>query len=169
MSKRAQFFYLEFAVINDASFEALQTFFDRLQLLKLAFDTKINATTPSGASEEESWQEAQALKNRIIYDANWVLFLNESALDYFCSANPNRDVWDFESLLSAVLQAEYTLDSIERESPQAAVLFYDPWAYPFGSIDALRTLIECFGHRVTFESFYDGFEKWQSEQTPPQS
>lgn len=140
-TKREQFFYLEFSVAEDASFEFLQRFFEALQDCKSRFDAA------QGENEDE-----------LINDPIWVSRLNETALDYFGSANLNKEAYCFDSLLSMIFQSEYTLISIERESPQNAVLFYDPWADPFGSVAALQAMIESFGHRITYNSFWDSFK-----------
>ena len=41
--------------------------------------------------------------------------------------------WDFESLIDAILCGEYSLiDIAVDEKTTEAILYYDPWAYPFG-------------------------------------
>ncbi|NET50631.1 MAG: hypothetical protein F6K09_18455, partial [Merismopedia sp. SIO2A8] len=64
--------------------------------------------------------------------------------------------WDFESMLDSLFNGEYYFFDLVKETDITAVLYYDPWAGPFGSSEAIVEWIESFGHSVTFDSWLDG-------------
>lgn len=64
--------------------------------------------------------------------------------------------WDFESMIDSLFNGEYVLVDLVRESEEFGVLYYDPWAGPFGGSESMVQLIESFGHTVTFDSWHQG-------------
>ncbi len=165
-------FFLEITIGGEIAslmrmFAVLQQ--DKDEYWKAAFDSE-------GDGAQESWPAE---------DPKWIGYLNETALNYFGPApddeenriyqqlwkltNPlvrlthpmfNRgEKWDFESMIEAIFNGEYTLDELRQLDEQRAVLLYDPWAGPFGGTDCLVALIESFGHRVTYDMWHDGPHK----------
>ena len=115
-------------------------------------------------------------------DPKWIGYLNETALQYFGEASDAEEEriynelwkltapmvrlyhpmftrgqnWDFESMIDAIFNGDYTLDELRQLDENHAVLLYNPWAGPFGGTDCLVALIESFGHRVTYDLWHDG-------------
>ena len=168
-NKYGGYFYLEFTIRGEIAslarmFAALQQ--DKNEYWKEAFDSE-----DDGA--RESWSAD---------DPKWIGYLNETALDYFGHTpdaeeeriyqqlwkltNPlvrlrhpmfqRGEKWDFESMIEAIFNGEYTLDQMRQLDENRAVLLYEPWAGPFGGTDCLVALIESFGHRVTYDVWHDG-------------
>lgn len=59
--------------------------------------------------------------------------------------------WGFESMLYAIETGEYEFLTCELISDNIGRLEFDTWSWPYGSSDAIRTLIESFGFKITNE------------------
>jgi hypothetical protein len=56
----------------------------------------------------------------------------------------------------ALFNGEYTLVDLILNDGSNGILYYDPWAFPFGGSESLVALIESFGHYVHFDSWHEG-------------
>ena len=127
-------FYIEFYVNDAERLGALQVFFDKLK------SDKGNENREPDSDE--------------VYVSYFEL-LDEDAKKWFDSPE-NEDGWDFESMLSCLFIGEYSFTEIVRKSEKEAVLYYDPWAGPFGGTESIKVLIEAFGHIIMYDSWNDG-------------
>ena len=163
-------FYLEFTMQGEI--ESLALIFVALKQAKDeywndAFEEEKNSEPPQASPAD---------------DPKWIDYLNEAAWNYFSQRkNPEEEAiynqlwrltkpavrlthpmfnrgenWDFESLIEAVFNGEYTLVEIRKLDEKRAVLLYNPWSYPFGGSECLAVLVESFGHYVTYDYWHQG-------------
>ncbi len=57
--------------------------------------------------------------------------------------------WDFDSMVQAIMEAEYDLLACEPSPGGKARLSFRAQAYPYGGVGALVALVEAFGFTVT--------------------
>ena len=81
------------------------------------------------------------------------------------SAEMPAPPWHFMSMIEAVLQGEYHLLGVQRDSHGKGVLEFEPHSFPYGGSGALRMLVRSFGHRI--ESFDDGSGHFTGDPLPP--
>jgi hypothetical protein len=81
------------------------------------------------------------------------------------SADMPSPPWDFDSMIDAVLGAEYALLGVRRLDTQRGKLEFDPHAWPYGGASALRALVRCFGHTII--GFEDGTGFTAGDPEPP--
>lgn len=174
---RDRYAYLEFSIGSLARFDALARMFDALKAEK----DRIVASRDSDAPDDE-YNPAQ--------EPNWIEFLDEPAREWFADtfdydseerktyqklwdltppdirlSHPMFQLpgnWDFESMIDALFRGEYVFISLVRESGETGVLYYDPWAQPFGGSESMVAFIESFGHYVTFDSWHRGPHRRQT-------
>jgi len=168
---REKHFYLEFKIGSQARFDALHRFFAALK------SEKDRIITLPGSDAEQAQYDP-------VTDPKWLHFLDEEAIEWFTNIfDYNSEEgktyqelwrltapevrlshpmfrppgnWDFESMIGSLFNGEYALVDLVQESAAKGILFYDPWAAPFGGSEALVALVESFGHAVTFDSWHRG-------------
>jgi hypothetical protein len=92
---------------------------------------------------------------------DWLEFFDDHALSHFLWPEELNDglsdeeltaiyeeKWPFESMLLVIKDCEYALVSCKLISETRARLEYAPWAFPYGEIDSLIPLVECFGFDI---------------------
>lgn len=167
---REQFIYLEFMIGSVDGFSALRRFFLALRTEK----EKFLRARDSGAVED--WDAAS--------NPQWRALLTDEARQWFSntfdfgseegrtyhqlwgltspevrSSHPMFNTagnWSLEDTLDAIFHGEYVLVDVIQEAEGHGVLYYDPWAGPFGGSESLVALVEAFGHQVTFDSWHNG-------------
>jgi len=166
-----QYFYLEFTIGNEQRFALFTRFFAAIKREKDRVIAAWNA--------EECPDDYDPVK-----DPQWLDYLDEEAIEWFSDTfdfageegrtysalweltDPKIRIshpmfnhpgnWDFESMIDAIFSGEYVLIGLEKESEEKGVLYYDPWAGPFGGSECLVALIESFGNVVTYDSWCHG-------------
>lgn len=164
---RDKYFFVEFQIGSQPRFEALRRFFLALKVEKDRFC--LESCEETGMNPEE---------------LNWYQFLDLEAVEWFSDtfdfqsdegktyqklceltdpevrwAHPmftHPGHWDFDSLIEALFEGEYALIDLIQEEKMTGVLYYDPWAGPFGGTESLVELIESFGNTVTWDSWHEG-------------
>lgn len=168
---RDQYFYLEFTIGAYARFDALSRMFVALKAEK---DRIWARSTPE--AEEDDYEP--------MFDPKWLELLDEPAIEWFADTfefdssegetfqrlwnltspevrrtHPMFQLpgnWNFEAMLDALFNGEYVLVDIVKETPTTGVLFYEPFAAPFGGSEGLVALVESFGHTIIFDSWHKG-------------
>jgi hypothetical protein len=163
--------YLEFTIGKKERFNSLHQLFSVIKREK----DLIFALWDSD-DEKESYDPTE--------EPNWIEFLDDEAIEWFTNifdfngdeglvyqelwqltkpeircSHPmfNRPGnWDFESVLDSLFNGEYTLVDLILTDDSNGILYYDPWAFPFGGSEPLVALIESFGHYVHFDSWHEG-------------
>jgi hypothetical protein len=144
--------FVEFEVSDQQRFEALVRAFDALKADKDSekfrdtedwlefFDDEALAHFwwPSKEEATTYWKKRKELENR----------LSTEELHYHDVMHCDEEKWDFESMLLAIEDGEYWLDSCQLISDTRAQLQFFPVAYPYGGIDSLIALVEAFGFEV---------------------
>lgn len=74
--------------------------------------------------------------------------------------------WNFESLLDAVENGEYSLAEIAKTSETTAELRIDPDAYPYGGIGAFVALVEAHGMFVLGVNDYGKYQAREELHSP---
>lgn len=168
---RDRYHYLEFAIGAVARFDTLAHLFAPLKAEK----DRIIASWDSDTPEDEYDPAAEP---------HWIDFLDEKALEWFADTfdydseegktfqelwnltSPEIRLshemfhlpgnWDFETMIDSLFNGEYAFVDLVKETQASGVLYYDPWAWPFGGSESMVALIESFGHTVTFDSWQEG-------------
>ena len=174
---RDRYFYLEFAICSVSRFDALARMFAALKTEK----DRIVASWHSDAPEDEydpaqepKWLEfldepaMEWFANTFDYDSEegktyqklWNLTLPEIRLSHPMFQLPGN--WDLETMIESLFNGEYVFIDLVKESDEIGVLYYDPWAAPFGGSESMVALIESFGHTVTFDSWHEGPHRRQT-------
>ena len=167
---RDKSFYLEFRIGSQRRFDALHRFFTALksekdQIIK-SWDSDAEQDQYDPASEPK-WldflddEAVEWFANTFDYNSEegktyqqlWNLTEPEIRLSHPMFRPPGN--WDFESMVDSLFNGEYTLVDLAQESETDGILYYDPWAGPFGGSESLVALIESFGHSVTFDSWHE--------------
>lgn len=163
-------FYLEFSVLEN-ELDSLEKFFAALKESKDEYwenisENDANESEPSndpqwrGYLNEPAWRyfsQETNLEEEATYNQLWALTAPLVRLTH-PMFNRGKN-WDFESMVAAIFNGEYTLEEIRRLGEKRAVLLYNPWSYPFGGSECLVVLIESFGHRVTYDFWHEGPHK----------
>ena len=117
-------------------------------------------------------------------EPHWIEFLDETALEWFADTfdynseegktfqqlwnltspeiRSSHEMfhlpgnWDFESMIDSLFNGEYAFVDLVKETKTSGVLYYAPWAGPFGGSESMVALIESFGNTVTFDSWHEG-------------
>lgn len=160
--------YLEFEFIQAECFDALKRLYLALKAGKDAEDVEHEDQSVFHDPDDSYWtdflnEESLAwFSNTFDYDSVegkvyqklWNLTEPEVRLSHPMFHLPGN--WDFESLLDAIFRGEYTLIDLVLESKSKGLLYFQPYAYPFGGTEALFGLIEAFGCTVTHDSYHEG-------------
>jgi hypothetical protein len=164
-------FYLEFTVEKKERFNSLYQLFSAIKREK----DPIFALWDSDKNKV-SYDPTEEL--------NWIEFLDDEAIEWFANTfdfsgeeglvyqklwdltepkirltHPMFNLpgnWDFESVIDSIFNCEYTLVDLIFKDDANGILYYDPWAFPFGGSESLVTLVESFGHSVHFDSYHAG-------------
>ena len=91
-------------------------------------------------------------RERIITDPKWLDLFDAPAI----ARLTDGDHWGLEDILDCMMSGEYRLLDVEFAGGFGRLL-YDPLAFPFGSTDPIKALVEVCGLRVTRDSFHDGY------------
>lgn len=140
---KQEFLYFTCKITNDDSFNELKSLFHKLKTAKESgklHDGDYVLWKSFFKKEQlvKFWNPSQQE-----LDEYWSLY-NSLSVDER-NTDPRLKVpWDFESWLDAIASAEYTLISCERIAQNRGKFEYDPWAFPYGSADALRFLLHIF-------------------------
>lgn len=168
---REKSFYINFQIGSPPRFDTLHRFFTAVKAEK-------DRILRSWDSDDERDQYDPSA------ESNWREFLDEGATEWFADtfdfhgeegktflqlwqltepdvrlSHPMFNVpgnWDFDSMIEALFNGEYVLVNLVKEMEENGVLYYDPWAGPFGGTEPLVAMIESFGHVVTFDSWHEG-------------
>ncbi|WP_198351057.1 hypothetical protein [Flavisphingomonas formosensis] len=151
MDHSDRYAFVEFVIADEAAFDRLATVVAELQKQKSGDitcdeDHWLPYFTASDLSEFW-WPDDVEMEL-------WNKFWFSTPLPDRHSPEMPATPWDFRSLIEAVLGGEYELIGVRRTGPSLARLEIDPYAYPYGGIDAARTLIRAFGHKII--GFDDG-------------
>ena len=151
MEQSERYAFVEFTIADEAAFNRLMAVTAALQKHKVG---------------EADRDEARWLPYFTATDRTEFWWANEAEMElwnkfWFSTPLPDRHSpempttpWDFGSMIDAIIDGEYDLVGLRKLSPERARLEFDPHAYPYGGIDALRTLVRSFGHIIT--GFDDG-------------
>lgn len=74
--------------------------------------------------------------------------------------------WDFDSMIDAIQNGEYSLVGIREITEGQARLEFDPEAYPFGGTESLQALIEAFGHEIIGVDDGTGYSEASTRNRP---
>lgn len=169
---RDKYFFIEFQIGSQPRFDALRRFF-----LALKAEKDLNDQLAFGEETDEDQNDSHQVPD-------WYQFLDLEAIEWFSDtfdfqsdegktyqklwdltapgirlAHPMFSLpghWDFDSLIEALFEGEYVLINLIQEETTKGVLYYDPWAAPFGGTEPLVELIESFGNTATFDSCEEG-------------
>jgi hypothetical protein len=164
-------FYLEFTIGTKERFNSLHQLFLALKYQKelLISDWDRNDSIESYDSDKEpDWSDFLD-KEAIEWFANTFDFDSDEGVTYqklwdltepaIRLAHPMFNLpgnWNFESIIDSIFDSEYELVKLILINDNKGRLYYDPWAFPFGSSDSLVALIESFGHHVIFDAYREG-------------
>ena len=138
--------FIEFTVHSPARFSALQRVFAELKRDKDAGDWR---------SSDELFQlfDAESLSHFYFPDNDERLQRLEDLRTRPMIITPIEhaagEIWDFDSLIDALMNGEYELQSCEMVDPTQARLNFYSLAYPYGGVGCMVALIEAFGFTVT--------------------
>ena len=136
--------FVEFIVRDEAALDRLATVAEEFQRQKQG----------EAIAEEGYWLPYFDEPDRVEF---WWPTEPEAEAWYACwSSTPLPDrhspempspPWVFGSMIDAILCGEYDVVGIRRLDAGRARFEIDPFAYPYGGIDAVRALVRSFGHR----------------------
>jgi hypothetical protein len=180
---REQCLTIRFRIRDDATFGALCGLFDALAVEKTRINEDDSEDGIGGYPDRQRIIGSSHWVDYITDTPAWSYFVDEYALSkeewavwgelwqlaYHEEKRSNpiltRDSllfnfsarWDFESMLDSILCGGYVLVAVDRENQgEEGVLFYYPFAGPFGGSEPLDELIECFGHTVLHDEWQRG-------------
>jgi hypothetical protein len=73
--------------------------------------------------------------------------------------------WDFGSMIDAIMDGEYDIIGVRQVDHVRGRFEFDPHAYPYGGIDAIRAIVRAFGHQII--RFDDGTGPIDGDPQPP--
>lgn len=175
-SMRDKYFYLEFSIGSATRFETFARMFHALKAEKDRIIASWDSDRPEDAYDpdaEPAWTDFLDAETQEwfadvfdyegdegkTYHALWNLTAPEFRTHSMFYPPGN---WDLESVIGSLFDGEYAFMDLVKESDGRAVLYYDPWAHPFGGSDSMVAWIESFGHTVTFDSWHQGPHRRQT-------
>ena len=165
-----EYSYIEFKIGDLERFTCLQKMFEKLKEVKknwlqdLYLEEKNNLSY-SDPVDNFSWKDYlddEAIKwfnDTFDYDSEegivyWKLLeLTEPKIRSQHPFFKTPGNWDFESMLDAIFNGDYSLIDLVKEQGDRGCLYYKPRAYPFGGTGSLVELIKSFGNKITYDSW----------------
>ncbi|MDN4595210.1 hypothetical protein [Polycladomyces subterraneus] len=142
--------YIEFKVNDDTRFRQLQRFVKDFQRDR---DEEIRETVDDSKwldyfdekmlqqfwwPTEKDWEEYTRIWESLTFEERQ----NDPRLQH---------PWEFTSWLDCIYTGEHKLLSCEKTSPNLARLEYLTLSWPYGSVDALRHIVQIFGFEIVRE------------------
>lgn len=163
MDDTNRYAFVDFSVVNEAGLSRLERV-----IAELARQKKGDAVRA-----EDFWLQyfTECDRNKFWWPSEnqlelWNKFWFSTPLPQRHSPEMPAPNWDFGSMIDAILDGEYGLVGVRKFDAETARLEIDPYAYPYGGMDALRMLVRSFGHTVT--GFDDGTGLASGDpQSPP--
>lgn len=162
MSATASPCFVQFEILNS----------DALNRLSNATRALSHAKVEESDRGEEDWKKLFAESDLAAFWWPTPEEAEEHSKFWFSTPLPQRHAadmpsppWHFMSMIDAILGGEYDLIGVRATSATEAVLEFEPHAYPFGGIGALRALVRAFGHKI--RGFDDGTGYYAGDPLPP--
>ena len=170
MDQTRQYAFVEFLISDSAALSRLTTVAEQLRKEKASDANRDeNYWLPffTAPDRAEFWWADEAEMEL------WNKFWFSTPLPDRHSPEMPTTPWDFGSMIDALMDGEYDLVGVRKLTPERARFEIDPHAYPYGGIDAVRTLVRAFGHNITgFDDgtgYHDGDPRgprWSKEMPP---
>ena len=151
MAQSERYAFVEFTIADEAAFSRLAAVTAALQEQKVgkAERCETHWLPYFTASDSTDFWWADDAEMQL-----WNKFWFSTPLPDRHSPEMPTTLWGFGSMIDAIMNGEYELVGVRKVAPERARFEFDPHAYPYGGIGALRTLVRSFGHKIT--GFDDG-------------